>query len=526
MDSLGADGMRKTMAMEFSHIYVFNLRGNQRTSGEESLREGGKVFVSGSRATVAITLAVKNPSSRGFVLKYRDIGDFLTAREKLEIVSNSSIDDGMWDEITPNEFGDWVRQRQLSFSSGIPLAGEGSGSFFALSGPGVSTNRDAWAYSFSRKSLSRNVSRSIEYFNNGSVYGSTADKMRIKWSDGFTSLRRRGIKLDFDADAIRVADYRPFSKQYLYCGGGYLDRPGVLNWAYPSARLLNLGIYISGKSSAAEFSSLVCCDPPNLHFQSSGQYFPRFTWTQSESDDNGLFGKGAALNEHEKSAYGEIGEIVDGYVREDNITGEIKRIYRDALGSDIMGDDIFHFVYGKLHDPAYRTKYAADLKKMLPHIETPSSRAEFDKFAAAGQGLINLHLNYESVEPWPLSIQVKGDESDRETWRVLKMKWAKLKDPVTGKDVDDVTKLIYNKRVTITDIPAEAHEYMIGSRSAVSWLINRYQVNKDKSSGIVNDPNDWADEVGNPRYIVDLIGRVVRVAMDTVRIVEGLNTGN
>ncbi|MDY5784943.1 type ISP restriction/modification enzyme [Corynebacterium sp.] len=224
----------------------------------------------------------------------------------------------------------------------------------------------------------------------------------------------------------------------------------------------------------------------------------------------------------ETSAYGEIGEVVDAYVRTDNITEEIKGIYRDALGVGITGDDIFHFVYGKLHDPEYRTKYAADLKRMLPHIETPSSREEFDRFAAAGAELMALHVGYEEVEPWPLDVQVKGDEKDRETWRVVKMKWAKRKDPETGKNVNDVTKLIYNPKVTIAGIPAEADEYMLGSRSALAWIIDRYQVKKDKASGIVNDPNDWADEVGNPRYIVDLIGRVTRVAMETVRIVDGL----
>ena len=233
-------------------------------------------------------------------------------------------------------------------------------------------------------------------------------------------------------------------------------------------------------------------------------------------------GFGDVVKQGEASIYGKVGEVVDGYVRVDNITDEIKALYREALGADVTGDDIFHFVYGKLHDPGYRTKYAADLKKMLPHIETPSSRAEFDKFAAAGKELMDLHVNYESVEPWPLDIQVKGDESDRETWRVLKMKWAKRKDAETGKNVNDVTKLIYNKQVTISGIPAEADEYMLGSRSAVAWLIDRYQVKKDKASGIVNDPNDWADEVGNPRYIVDLVGKVTRVAMETNRIVRGL----
>ncbi|CAB0584122.1 damage-inducible protein [Corynebacterium diphtheriae] len=215
-------------------------------------------------------------------------------------------------------------------------------------------------------------------------------------------------------------------------------------------------------------------------------------------------------------------------MRVDNITGEIKALYREALGADISGDDIFHFVYGKLHDPVYRETYAADLKKMLPHIETPGSRAEFDKFAAAGAELMALHVGYEDVEPWPLDVEVKSSANpeDRETWRVLKMRWAKRKDPETGKSVNDVTKLIYNKAVTISGIPAEADEYMLGSRSALAWIIDRYQVKKDKASGIVNDPNDWADEVGNPRYIVELIGRVTRVAMETVRVVEGIKDGN
>ncbi|MDY3127195.1 MAG: type ISP restriction/modification enzyme [Corynebacterium sp.] len=201
----------------------------------------------------------------------------------------------------------------------------------------------------------------------------------------------------------------------------------------------------------------------------------------------------------------------------------MKGIYRDALGADITGDDIFHFVYGKLHDPQYRTKYAADLRKMLPHIETPATREEFDRFAAAGAGLMALHVGYEDAEPWPLDVQVKGDEDDRETWRVIKPKWAKKKDPETGKNVNDVTKMIYNSKVTIAGIPEEADEYMLGSRSALAWIIDRYQVKKDKASGIVNDPNDWADEVGNPRYIVDLVGKVTRVAMETMRIVKDLN---
>ena len=198
--------------------------------------------------------------------------------------------------------------------------------------------------------------------------------------------------------------------------------------------------------------------------------------------------------------------------------------HRKARGPDVTKDDTFYFVYRQLHDPGYREKYAADLKKMLPHIKTPTSRARFDQLAAAGRELMDLHVNYEDVEPWPVTVDVKAstDENDRETWRVQKMKWAKKKDPETGKNVYDVTTLVYNKFVSVRDIPAEADEYMLGSRSALAWIIDRYQVKKDKASGIVNDPNDWADEVDNPRYIVDLIAKVTRVAVETVRIVESI----
>ena len=352
------------------------------------------------------------------------------------------------------------------------------------------------------------------------------DKTRIKWSSSLTGwLKRRKSVDEFSSAKVRSTLYRPFTKNIGYIDPILIHRVSQLPGMFPTSGHRNIGFYQVGNSSAVPFSVIATNLLPDLHLTgagSGGQFFSRFTWAAVETNDGGLFGEGASISEGESSIYGQVGEVVDGYVRVDNVTDEIKKIYRDALGADITGDDIFHFVYGKLHDPNYREAYAADLKKMLPHIETPTSRAEFDKFAAAGQELMDLHVNYENVDPWPLDIQVKGDESDRETWRVTKMRWAKKKDPETGKNVNDVTKLIYNKQVTIAGIPAEADEYMLGSRSAIGWLIDRYQVKKDKASGIVNDPNDWADEVGNPRYIVDLIAKVTRVAVDSVRIVESI----
>lgn len=241
--------------------------------------------------------------------------------------------------------------------------------------------------------------------------------------------------------------------------------------------------------------------------------FPRWTWEPVDPEDGGLdlFAAGG-----DTAAQGVEGEVLDGYRRVDNITDAILAEYRENVASDVTKSDIFYFVYGQLHEPAYREKYAADLRKMLPHIETPTNAARFRALAAAGRKLAELHVGYETVEPYPLDVELEkgADPDSRETWRVQKMKWAAK---------DDHTAIIYNPKVRIGGIPEQAEEYMLGSRSALGWVIDRYQVKTDKSSGILNDPNDWADEHDDLKYIVDLIGKVTRVAVETVQIVRGLD---
>ncbi|WP_363316194.1 type ISP restriction/modification enzyme, partial [uncultured Corynebacterium sp.] len=553
IDGNTGDGVRLSMAEDFTDLYVFNLRGNARTAGEQRQKEAGNVFRDGGRTTIAVMVGVKDPARSGIELHYKDIGDYLTAAEKLEIVENSNVEYMEWQQIAPNKEGDWLNQRSEEFEK-WPVVGEKNGAavkVFEVYSRGLSTARDAWAYAqtdgqllsklgiltgtyteattslqkwLADQGITKPTEQDVTAFLR--VHPQYADTTKVSWNRTLKNLAAKGAEILVQPDRIYGSLYRPFMKQRGYFEQSLNDMTYQLPTMFPTPAHLNIGFYVVNPGSAKPFSALGTDLLPDLAMWGSnaGQFFPRFTWAAVEADDGGLFAEGTTVKQGEASIYGKVGEVVDGYVRVDNITDAIKDLYRDALGADITGDDIFHFVYGKLHDPVYRTKYAADLKKMLPHIETPSTRAEFDKFAVAGQELMDLHVNYETVEPWPLDIQVKGDVADREKWRVLKMKWAKRKDTETGKNVNDVTKLIYNKRVTIAGIPEEADEYMLGSRSAVAWLIDRYQVKKDKASGIVNDPNDWADEVGNPRYIVDLIGKVVRVAMETVRIVDELET--
>ena len=542
IDGNTGDGVRLSMAEEFTDLYLFNLRGNMRSSNWRA--EGGQIFGSGSQTTIAVIIGVKDPNKTSFSLNYTQTPDGADRDEKFSIVDSSTIETIDWQTIEPNKEGDWLNQRSEEFEK-WPVIGEKKGNarkLFNVFSMGLGTSRDAWVYNYSASHLESNLEKHILTFNQAveakPLTQSSADFLSghpeyvqsdsIKWSSSLTSRLEKSKPIGpFTSGKIVKSLYRPFMSAKAYYDDALVHRMSQLPSMFPTPEHCNIGYLQPTVGANKPYTMFALNQIPDLNFYGSegSQFFTRFTWSPVDAEDGGLFGEGNVVRQGEASVYGQVGEVVDGYVRVDNITDEIKQIYRDVLGDDVSGDDIFHFVYGKLHDPGYRTQYAADLKKMLPRIETPSSRAEFDKFVAAGKELMALHVNYESVEPWPLDIQVKGDESNRETWRVQKMKWAKRKDPESGKNVNDVTKLIYNKQVTISGIPAEADEYMLGSRSAVAWLIDRYQVKKDKASGIVNDPNDWADEVGNPRYIVDLIGKVTRVAMETVRIVDGLDSG-
>jgi predicted helicase len=190
--------------------------------------------------------------------------------------------------------------------------------------------------------------------------------------------------------------------------------------------------------------------------------------------------------------------------------------YGKSLGSP---EDIFYFVYGALHDEDYRSKFQNDLKKGRTRISFPEGTKEFTCYVAAGRELGELHVNYESVDPWDdLEIEYSDawNPENPESYRVQKMRYKK-----NGKIVDKTT-VIYNSMITISGIPETAHDYRLGSRSAIDWIIDRYQIRTHKESGIVNDPNDWADEHDDPTYIFDLLRRIVTVSMRTNEIVAGL----
>ncbi len=547
IDGNTADGIRLSLADEYTGLWIYNLRGNQRTAGELSRKEGGKIFGSGSRNTIAIIVGVKNPKHTGpCQIHYRDIGDYLSRDDKLAILGESTLDRAAWTTIIPNAEGDWIEQRSEAFIT-WPTVGDkrptaGTVMVFRELSRGLETARDAWVYNYSRTELEGNVRRLIDNYN-GELrpLQNYCDRLgitnpdekvvtqylkdqpeaaagdRIKWSRSLRTNLAKGRRITYHDQGVVSSAYRPFSRQWTYFDRYLNHERSQMPAMFPTPNHVNIGIILTAPASHFEFTPFITDLLPNLHTLDTAQFFPRWTYVKAEPNDGGFDFDSVA----EDTTDGTVDEW--GYSRVDNVTDAILAHYRETLSdSTITKDDIFYSVYGQLHDPDYRAAYAADLKKMLPHIPTPESLARFRQLADAGRALADLHVNYESVEPFPLDVRFKpgADPANRETWRIDKMRWGKKIDPDTGKRIDDPSTIVYNHLVTVTGIPADAHRYMLGPRSALAWILDRYQVRTDKASGIVNDPNDWCDEHDDPAYIVDLIKRVTAVSIETVRIVD------
>ncbi|HEY5222959.1 MAG TPA: type ISP restriction/modification enzyme [Microbacteriaceae bacterium] len=515
LDGNTADGLRNSLTDEFSSLYVFNLRGNARTSGEQRRKEKDGVFSEGSRATVAISLLVKNPDATEHgVLRYRDIGDYLTREQKLALVAEyGSVDGVPWDTIEPNEAGDWLNQRDATFAAFTPIGDKDAPAraVFTSYSAGLKTNRDAWVYNSSERNLEQNVAQMIAFYNAQvdefarSAGTSTDvdnlidfDATQISWNRADKSRLARGIRYARRDDAKRGSTYRPFNKQHVYFDRQLNDMVYKLETMFPTADQRNLGIVITSPASHYDFTPYIVDCLPDLHTLDTGQFFPRYTY-EPRSEQPSLFDDG------------------EPYTRIDNITDDILAEYRTLYGSQTTKDDIFYFVYGLLHSPDYRTTYAADLKKMLPRIPKLAEASDFWAFIEAGRKLSELHLGYECVAPYPLTmVRPSTSSGTAADLRVEKMQFG-------GKaGAWDKSTIHYNDQITLNGIPDETHEYLLGSRSALEWILERYQVKIDKASGIRNDPNDWGLEHGDPEYILNLVKRIVTVSIETVAIVKAL----
>ena len=518
LDNNSHEGFRKCLESEFSSIYVFNLRGNARTQGEQRRKEAGNVFGGGSRTSIAVTLLVKNPSAKSekAIIKYHDIGDYLSRDEKLATIrkfhsiTNSQLS---LKPINPNEHGDWINKRNISFDSYIPVGdkNDGDNSFFKpIYSRGLSSARDAWCYNSSSNIVEKNIKTLVAFYNKQreNFHRELKTKPNIKLENfvEFDSTKitwNRGLKNDLERNKIIkvnkgniiLSSYRPFFKQYLYFARELNDMVYQLPKLFPRHDSENLVLCIS------ESYLLITNCLPDLHFNGDTQAFPLYYFEEKNNKAKGLFDQ----------------DSDEEFTRRDGISDFIFELAKKQYGNNVTKEDIFYYVYGFLHSPAYRETFANDLNKMLPRLPLVEAVRDFWAFSKAGRKLADLHISYESVEPHPTARvvlpEIKNQMDAYEFYSVEKMRFPK-------KDQKDT--ILYNSRIRIENIPAKAYEYVVNGKSAIEWIMERYQVTVHKESGIKNDPNDWSREVEKPSYILDLLLSVINVSVQTVEIVENL----
>lgn len=548
-----ADGLRKTLQQEYSSIYVFHLRGDIRKNmmSKGAAKEGGNIFGSGSMTGIAISFFVKNPAANKHgKIQLHDIGDDLMTEEKLEAINSlhslAAIEtSNLWQSIVPDKHHDWLSQRDESFEAFLKLGDKKKNTdacIFREHSLGISTNRDAWCYNFSASHLSKNLKKSIAFYeletnriSNGSQGDLHNDLSQISWSSTLRGHAVKKRKTKFSKSALRQVVYRPFTRTWLYFDPIFNDRRGKIPGIFPNASFPNKAIHVSGKGARSGFSALLTEHTPDIQHHDNGQCFPLYLYEKTdEAADGELFSGSEGGADH--------------YTRRDAITDagltHFQQAYPDE-GSAITKEDLFYYIYGLLHSPEYRERYKDNLSKELPRIPAVKKFSDFMAFSKAGRDLAHWHLNYETVAIHPGAKLDYGKykegghscppKSKKATgmspllnltdadYRVTKMKFAKVKDPETNKRVNDKSTVIYNEHITIRDIPLEAYGYVVNGKPALEWVMDRQAVTTDKKSGITNDANLWATEtMGNAKYPLELFLRIISVSLETNQIVASL----
>ena len=515
IDGNADSGVRACLAKEFNTIYVLNLRGNARTSGELRRTEGDNIFDQGSRAPVAITILVRNPNAdrESCQILYHDIGDYLKREKKLAKLrqAGSIAGIGNWREITPDKHHDWISQRDEAFQKLYPMgskevkSGKSDNAIFELFSRGFETARDAYMYNFSidacsenARAMVKNYLDALEELRTGNQQNLEFDEIvrrnstKLRWDEDLKKNLRQQQQISYSTNKIWRTQYRPFVKQNCYVDYVLAHRKAQMDRIFPTKDSENRAIYVPGVGSTKPFSVLMVDSMPDLHFLAFGQCFPRYRFKHGFDNQPNLL------------------DDTSEFHRVDNITdtalGKFKNYYND---SKITKDAIFDYVYGILHDSKYRERFVNNLAKGLPRIPMAS---EFYAFADAGGTLAKLHLDYETCEEYPL-------QTEKIHTRMLREELYRITEHKMRFADKNKTSLIVNDYVKLTGIPSEAHKYQVNGRTPIEWFIDRYKITRDSNSGIVNDPNYWFD---SPEDLISSFKRIVYLSLETVRIVEAL----
>ena len=528
LDATALDGFRECLVEEFNYVYVYNLKGDQRTQGERSRREGGKIFGSGSRAPIAITILVKKKGvKKERRIHYYEVEDYLSREQKLEkLKSHGSMENVSWKTIVPNDNNDWINQRKQSYMN-FTVIGDKSGSnissyFSDNYASGLLTNRDPWLYNYSEDVAKNNAYRMIEFYNQekeriwkeiddeyvpklGRLNKKAIEKIvteiknndthRISWSAGLVSSLAGKKEICSDSTRIVKVMYRPFCKKYLAYNRAIIERPSKWEKIYPE-NYENYVICISGTGSKKGFSALITDCSQDLQLLANAQCYPLYMYDKREVDNLTQI---SLFDDSERQLY--------DYTRRFAISDDILNAFTEKYRKNISKEDIFYYVYAVLHDKYYVSTYAENLIKEMPRI--PFLKG-FDEYVKIGKELAELHLNYETIvdaSSLGLNVTIKNNN-----YKVRKMSFKK-----SGKDVDRST-IIFNESITINNIPERAYQYIVNGRSPMEWIMESYRIKTDQDSGIIDDPNTYGDD----KYIYNLLISSISISIKTLDIIDSM----
>ena len=459
-------------------------------------------------------------------IHYYDIGDYLSREDKLRIIREfGSVENIPWTILEPNEHGDWINHRNEMFKGFILLGDKENKKlnssdihtfFMPYYSNGLKTQRDPWCYNSSLAIVKEKTKEQIDFYNEqldklnrGEIAAVDYDTNKISWTaEALANIQRKRYYNVVDCE-YRESVYRPFYKQYLLYYKPLNERQYQIPKIFPTSQHKNLVICMSSIGDTKDFSCLIEDCIPDLHLIATTQCFPLY-WYEEEKSTYTTGGMDDLFKEKSGTSY----------IQRDGITDWILTTARKQYGYKVTKEDIFYYVYGLLHSPDYRTTFATDLKKSLPRLPLVEKADDFWAFSKAGRALADLHLNYESIETYKKCLVLHApltNKGDSVNYRVEKMRFGKIDSKTADKSV-----IHYNHAITVEGIPAEAYEYVVNGKSAIEWIMERYAITTDKKSGITNDPNDWAREHDDEKYIFNLLLRVINVSVQTVEIVKGL----
>jgi predicted helicase len=496
LDSRTFDGFRKVVADEFSYIYILDLGGDVHDNPKIS---GTMHNVFGIQVGVAICFMIKKkPQSGQCHIYYARRPELERASEKLALLRTTQFPEVQFEAIHPDKHHDWLNQATKNdWETFIPLAIKDKGqptslqSIFNLFSLGIATNRDEWVYDFDQS----NLASKIRFFYR--VYSAEHDRWEksdkktpvndfvdrtIKWTSELEAHLAKGTRLTFNSARLRTAMYRPFVKESLYYDRVIVHRTYQQADIFPINRAgENMLIACSGPNSPKPFAVLATNLVPDLNSLSAAadgcRCLPLYRYTAD-------------------------GERVDNIT--DWALEKFRQHYQDKR---ITKDDIFHYVYAVLHHPAYREKYALNLKREFPRIPF---YADFRQWAKWGKQLMDLHLNYEEAKPFALKREEKKDPKGFENPSGLKPRLMARKEEGVI-EVDTLT--------TLRGVPSDAWDYRLGTYTALEWVLDRHKEKTPKDPTIREKFNTYRfADYKEP--VIDLLRRVCTVSVETIKIIR------